>query len=264
TQTVEVEMGIDPTSAGTIIDPCNWSTDNIIRLQLINPEADLKDLTDDDYLIFDVRESSAQKDFWYVLLETSTGIDQSDSYPMLKWNPEELVCSCSDNNEYVYQLRRGLGGSGKLLISNMTQTDLYQTLPQDGKTTLYFTIIRKEKETVSEIQNPGGHILPWSGVFPGAFGWPSFPATGGFPGNLPFQTTTGYPPGIGRGVFPWTLPGYAPIEYLYPGWRTAYDFPFSFTGAGLFPTGENNLSGLYRTGFSGMDIPLMYWYCPNP
>jgi hypothetical protein len=271
TQIAYVRLGLDSNSplglASKISDPNNWSQDNIVRLQLIDPEADISDpmtFTDIDYLISDIRVASGQTQIaWYVMVETGDEADpcQPDYYPVLGWDPnnfgstEEIY-----GNEYVYQLIRGLGDSGEVLVDNMADenTNSYKTGSQDGDPIQYFTILwtQKPEEPVKE-EKPGSskQILPWPGVYPRALGWVGIPFTAALPGGLPSALSSGYQPGLSIPSFPGTPIGFAYPGGGYPSWTTSVPgFPMTFPILGLFaPVGQgwpiNYWTGYPQPGF---------------
>ncbi|MGA1842414.1 MAG: putative metal-binding motif-containing protein [bacterium] len=260
-QTEYVEFGLDSALAGEIVDPNNWSTDNMVRLQLIDSDANITDpntFTDYDHLVFDVRDANGQtKLAWYVLVEIGDAADPNlpDYYPMLSWDPNNFGCAEVNGKEYVYQLIRGLGDSGEVLVENMLNTNSYYTGSQDGDPVQYFTILWMTPIIPIPPPRHHRHMFPYPGVFPRSLGWVGFSFTGGFPGGLPFPSGSGYASGLSIPSFPGTITGFAYPGSSYTAWTPFVPrFPSTFPTLGLIPPfGQgwpfNYWSGFPTTGF---------------
>ncbi|MGA1842166.1 MAG: putative metal-binding motif-containing protein [bacterium] len=285
----EVRFGLDFGAAAIQIDPNNWSDDGILRLQLIDAMAGDIEITDPDtfteshYLVEDIRVASGQTGIaWYLMVEISEekNPDLSERYPVLSWDPNNFGCVEIDGNDYIYQLIRGLSGSGSVLVDNMVDADSYQTVSKDGETVKYFTILWREKpEPPVQTKKSYMQILPWPGMYQGGLGWPSFSLTGGFLGGLPFPAKVGYPSGLSRPSFPgtypsltfsgwtypsWTsIPGYSFPGWTYSSWMAAPTYSFLFPGIGVLPSAWTSLPPLYwnlSPGAGGYNTGWSYTY----
>ncbi|MBN2373503.1 putative metal-binding motif-containing protein, partial [bacterium] len=165
-QQANVVFGLDASSY-TANDPNNWSLDNIVRLELIDSNADISDpatFTDSTYLVDDIREASGQnKTAWYIEVEIGAADPgQAGYYPTLSWEPLDFGCTNVYNKEYVYQLLRGLGETGTVLVNDMLTQTTYQTVSQDGDPIQYFTILWREKpKPPAPPTTTGQTIWPW-------------------------------------------------------------------------------------------------------
>ncbi|MGA1842785.1 MAG: hypothetical protein ACMUIU_19375, partial [bacterium] len=240
----------------------NWA-DNVVRLQLIDEfavNADPNNILDTDLLISDIRSPSGLTEIaWYVMVEIGDAVDtnQPGYYPVLSWDPNSLGCTEVDGNSYVYQIRRGLGDSGTVLVDDMADTNSYQTVAADGDPVQYLTILWTQAPPPPPSPPPKkvGNIFPWPGVYPGALGWGGVPFSAGFPGGLPYPMTSGYAPGLSIPSFPGTYPG-----FTYPGSLTPWTsyawtsyvprFPVTFPTMGIFsPLGQYGWPINYWTGY---------------
>jgi hypothetical protein len=266
-QTADVGLGVlRPGLAEAIINPDNWSEDFIIRLQLIDALAGDIDINDPNtfaknhYLVADIREPSGQTEIaWYVMVEMNEegNPDVPDSYPLLSWDSNDFSCEEVNGNGYDYQLLRGLGSSGIVLVDNMAVTNSYRTSSQDGNLIKYFTILgtqkpkeEEEEEDEGQPQKPSKQILPWPGAFPGGLGWSGFSLTGGFPKGLPSSAKSGYPAGLSIPSFPGTYIGFAYPGGMYRAWTSFVPrFPATFPVLGIFSPVGLGWHGNYWTGY---------------
>jgi hypothetical protein len=264
-QIAEVLFGLDSGAGSAVADPDNWSLDDIVRLQLIDTNADPNNILMSELLVEDIRpalESGETEIAWYVMVE------QADSNVVdLSWDPLECTQIDGEDCDYVYTLISELGTSGTVLVADMTDTDSHQTIFPDGESVQYFTILLAcEPEPEPEptpTRRPTGNISPWPGVFPGALGWGGIPFSAGFPGGLPYPMRSGYAPGLSIPSFPGTYTG-----FTYPGsvtpWTSfrAYTsfiprFPSTFPTLGIFsPVGLGGWPMNYWTG--GYPRPYTY------
>lgn len=276
-QIAYVDFGLGSDGSEIVINPYNWSEDYIVRLQLIHAQAEDIDITDPNtftgahYLVKDIREPSGEAEIaWYVLVEMNEeGNSNASVYnPVLSWDPSDFGCQEVNGNGYDYQLIRGLGNSGIVLVNNMTETSYYQTCSQDGGLIKYFTILvsqkpeeKGDKEHKSTIKKPFKQILPWPGVFTGALGWSGFSLTGGFPVGLPSTARSGYASGLSIPSFPGTY-----IGFTYPGgmpgaWTSFVPrFPMKFPVLGVFSPVGQGWHGNYWTGYPSPSLYQTGWF----
>jgi hypothetical protein len=258
-QVVEVTFGLDDgAGSGIPADPDNWSRDDIVQLLLIgdtDPNMWVVDLRPSDSLVLPVA--------WPVMVEIGDAADSNQPayYPVLSWELSGSLCAEFDGNDCVYELISGLDIGGTVL-ANMTDTNSYQTVSQDGDPDQYFTILmtceapepEPEPEPEPKPTRPS-YIYPYPGVYPGAVGWGGLPFSLGFRGGLPFPMTSGFAPGLSIPSFPGTYLG-----FTYPGsyapWTspafTPYvpRFPVTFPTLGLFsPFGRFGWTQNYWTGY---------------
>jgi hypothetical protein len=262
-QIVEVLFGLDSGAGSTDFNPDNWSQDIIVRLQLIDEQADPNNIVSGDLLVEDIRPVLDPNDTeiaWYVMVEIGQAADsnQPDYYPVLSWDP--LDCKNIDGNacEYVYELRRGLGASGTLLVNDMADTNSYLTVSQDGDPVQYFTILLTCETVIPPpppTKKPTGPIFPWPGVYPGGLGWGGLPFSMGFPGGLPYPMRSGYAPGLSIPSFPGTYTG-----FTYPGsiyqWTS---YPASTPYVPRFPVTFPALGIYSPIGWQAGAWPANYW-----
>lgn len=276
-QTVNVEFGVESGLDGRIINPDNWSEDYIVRLQLINVQAGDIDIMDPNtfseahYLVEDIREPSGQAEIgWYVLVEISEEGNPygSDYYLILSWDTNDFKCKEVNCKEYEYQLIRGIGGIGTVLVDNMLDINSYQTCSQDGGLIKYFTILGKQtfenKEDEEDERIPkktSKQILPWPGVSPGTLGWSGFSPERGFPGGLPSPVSSGYPSGLSIPSFPGTYIGFTYPGGMYSAWTSFVPrFPLTFPVLGIFsPVGQGWTSN-YWTGYPHPNAYQTGWF----
>ncbi|MGA1840282.1 MAG: MopE-related protein [bacterium] len=277
-QTAYVELGLVGSDLeGIIINPENWSEDLGVRLQLIDVQQGETDITDPNtfteanYIVADFREPSGQAEImWYVLVEISEegNSNASDYYPVLSWDPNDFKCIEANHTKYDYQLLRGLGSSGIVLVDNMADAGSYQTSSQDGELVKYFTILgTKEPEEKEEEDDEGTlpktskQIFPWPGTITGGLGWSGFPQTIEFFGGLPSPVRSGYPPGLSIPSFPGAYTG-----FTYPGGmynaQTSFvpRFPSKFPVIGIFSPVGRGWHGNYWTGYPLPSLSQTGWF----